>query len=273
MRSESGISILPCKINGLNLDFIFDSGASDLTISVTEGSFMLKNGYLQRADIVNTENYLDANGNLNEGIIINIREIEVAGLKLENIKATISSNSNGLLLFGQSAIKKLGLIQIDLNSNILTVYKGNGTYDYSGYTDKELQTFEIGQNYGGGKIFYIDNSGRHGLVAATSDQTIDGITWANSNNEFIGCNNTSLGFGQLNSNKIGKKEVGISAATVCLQLNLNGFNDWYLPTKDELNELFKKDLLSARFITSSIGARVNTTKTLHGYKVSLLANK
>ena len=45
MKKEGGVSIIPCKVNGLNLNFIFDTGASDVSISLTEANFMLKNGY------------------------------------------------------------------------------------------------------------------------------------------------------------------------------------------------------------------------------------
>ena len=36
--------------------------------------------------------------------------------------------------------------------------------------------FFIGQNYGGGIIFYIDGTGQHGLIAAPSDQSA-GVEW------------------------------------------------------------------------------------------------
>lgn len=133
MKSEGGVSIIPCKVNGLSLNFIFDTGASDVSISLTEASFMLKNGYLDTADIIGTSNYLDANGNINEGVVINLKEIEIAGLKMFNVKASIIKNIKAPLLFGQSAISKLGLIQIDLKSNTITILNGKGTYDYSKY--------------------------------------------------------------------------------------------------------------------------------------------
>ena len=131
MKSEGGASIIPCKVNGLNLNFIFDTGASDVSISLTEASFMLKNGYLDISDIIGTSNYLDANGNINEGVIINLREIEIAGLKLSNVKATIIKNIKAPLLLGQSAINKLGKIEIDLTSNTITILKGQKPHDYS----------------------------------------------------------------------------------------------------------------------------------------------
>lgn len=140
MKSEGGVSIIPCKVNGLNLNFIFDTGASDVSISLTEASFMLKNGYLDTADIIGTSNYLDANGNINEGVVINLKEIEIAGLKMFNIKASIIKNIKAPLLFGQSAISKLGLIQIDLKSNTITILNGKGTYDYSKYAQIKDKT-------------------------------------------------------------------------------------------------------------------------------------
>lgn len=138
LKRQGGVSIIPCKINGLDLELIFDTGASDVSISLTEASAMLKNGKLTQSDIIGTANYVDANGDISEGIIINIKEIEIAGLKMANIKASVLKNLKAPLLLGQTAISKLGKIQLDLNNNTLTILKGKGTYDYSAYslTDK-----------------------------------------------------------------------------------------------------------------------------------------
>jgi len=50
-KMYSGVYEVPCTINELPLKFIFDTGASTVTISSVEASFMLKNGYLKEADI------------------------------------------------------------------------------------------------------------------------------------------------------------------------------------------------------------------------------
>lgn len=131
MKREGGVSTIPCMVNGLNLNFIFDTGASDVSISLAEATFMLKNGYLKESDIVGSNKYRDAVGNINEGITINLRQIEIAGLKLYNIKAAIVKNNKAPLLLGQSAIKKLGKIQLDLASNTLTITTGKAFTDYS----------------------------------------------------------------------------------------------------------------------------------------------
>lgn len=121
MKREGGVSTIPCKVNGLNLKFIFDTGASDVSISMTEASFMLKNDYLSKDDILGKSNYLDANGNISEGVNIILREIEIGGLKLFNIKASVVTNMKAPLLLGQSAISKLGAVQLDLEANTLTI--------------------------------------------------------------------------------------------------------------------------------------------------------
>ena len=138
MKRQGGISIIPCKVNGLDLELIFDTGASDVSISLTEAASMLDNGKLTKSDIIGTSNYQNANGDITEGIVINIKEIEIAGLKMTNIKASVVKNLDAPLLLGQTAISKLGKIQLDLNNNTLTILNGKGSYDYSTYslTDK-----------------------------------------------------------------------------------------------------------------------------------------
>ena len=145
MKREGGISIIPCKVNGLNLNFIFDTGASNVSLSMTEATFMLKNGYLSESDILGTNKFSDATGKISEGVIINLKEIEIAGLKLYNVKASIVTNNKAPLLLGQSAIGKLGKIQLDLEQNTLTILSGKGSYDFS---DKIQQSQQFSNNRG-----------------------------------------------------------------------------------------------------------------------------
>ncbi len=130
MLKEGGVYTVPCKVNGLPLKFIFDTGASDVSISLTEALFMFKNGYLKKEDIGESVYYSIANGDVAKGTKLNIKEIEFAGLKLYNIEASIVHETEAPLLLGQSVISKLGKIQLE--GNILTILtKGQNTYDYS----------------------------------------------------------------------------------------------------------------------------------------------
>ena len=70
------------------------------------------------------------------------------------------------------------------------------------------KTLKIGDEYGGGKIAWLDATGQHGLIAAKADLPgRDIYTWE-------------------------------AAKKACRELVNNGYSDWYLPTKDELNKLY-----------------------------------
>lgn len=112
---------VPCKINNLPLHFIFDTGASDVSISNVEATFMMKNDYLKSTDVIGRQNYLTADGEISEGTVINLRNVNFAGLRLENVKASVVRNLSASLLLGQSVLNRLGKIEIDNGKRLLKV--------------------------------------------------------------------------------------------------------------------------------------------------------
>ena len=121
-KEKGGTYIIAGKVNGLDLNFIFDTGASDVCISSAEAIYMLKNGYLQETDIIGSSFSQIANGDIIENTRIILREIEVGGVVIHNVSASVVHNLNAPLLFGQSAIQKLGPIQLD--DNLLIIKNG-----------------------------------------------------------------------------------------------------------------------------------------------------
>ena len=118
---EDGICKVKCSINGLPLFFYFDTGAADVTISMVEATFMMKNGYLKEQDIVGSQRYIDANGNVSEGTVINLKTVDFGGLELENVKASVVRNQKAPLLLGQSVLGRLGKIEIDNQRQVLII--------------------------------------------------------------------------------------------------------------------------------------------------------
>ena len=121
MQKEGGVYTVPCSLNGVNLKFIFDTGASNVSISLTEASFLFKNGYLTDNDIQGQQNFANANGQISVGTIINIRKLEFSGIVLNDVKATIVHNLDAPLLLGQTAMAKLGKFQFDPNNGTITI--------------------------------------------------------------------------------------------------------------------------------------------------------
>ena len=97
---------------------------------------------------------------------------------------------------------------------------------------------KIGDSYGGGIVFYIDGTGQHGLIAAISDQGSN-KKWGCAGTLISGADGTAIGTGSQNTIDIeaGCAEVG-TAADIAANLVLNGYDDWFLPSKDELNQLY-----------------------------------
>ena len=113
----------------------------------------------------------------------------------------------------------------------------NGT----GYGDElSFCITTIGATFQGGIVFYLDSNGG-GLVAAPTDQstvsaTTDGAVWGCNGSDIMGADGIEIGTGNQNTIdiEVGCLTVG-TAADVCSNLILGGFNDWFLPSKDELN--------------------------------------
>lgn len=120
-RNPGGTFEIPCDINGLALQMVFDTGASDVTISSVEADFMFKNGYLSEKDIKGKTYYQIANGQISEGTTITLREVKISDAVLHNVDASVVKSQRAPLLLGQSAMERFGAITIDNQNNKLII--------------------------------------------------------------------------------------------------------------------------------------------------------
>ena len=119
-KMYSGTYEIPCSVNGLPLKMVFDTGASDVTISAVEANFMLKNGYLSEDDVKGKNRYMTASGDIHEGTILRLKEVQLGDTVLKNIEASVVHNQKAPLLLGQSVLEKFGTITIDnVNSKLI----------------------------------------------------------------------------------------------------------------------------------------------------------
>lgn len=101
--------------------FIFDTGAGDVSISSVEAAFMLKNGFLTSKDIMGKASYHTASGDIIDGTVVMLHDIEMGGLSLKNVRASVVHGQSATLLLGQSALSKLGKIEIDNTQNMIRI--------------------------------------------------------------------------------------------------------------------------------------------------------
>jgi hypothetical protein len=114
----------------------------------------------------------------------------------------------------------------------------------------------VGDLYGGGRVAYVLKSGdpgyvagqTHGLIAALTDLTPAppwGVAWSNFTDSLVGsaAQGTALGTGRANTTAIVSQTIDTQnciggAAYACANLVAGGYDDWYLPSKDELDKLY-----------------------------------
>jgi hypothetical protein len=97
--------------------------------------------------------------------------------------------------------------------------------------------YEPGEYLHGGFIFYIDESGEHGLVCAPSDLQQTSV-WGNCSPS--GAAGKLPGTGKSNTEDIIKGcQETLTAAKHCTDLVLNGYDDWFLPSVNELQLIYR----------------------------------
>lgn len=91
-----------------------------------------------------------------------------------------------------------------------------GTIDRNKQTQlsQAQSAIAIGAEYGGGIVFYVDGTGKHGLVAAKAD--MQGSSSGDGDGGFTWCD----------------------AEAACNALVSNGYCDWFLPNKEQLCQLY-----------------------------------
>ncbi|MEE3999195.1 cadherin domain-containing protein [Tenacibaculum sp. FZY0031] len=183
----------------------------------------------------------------------------------------VQASGDATLGFSIASQTPVGALSIDASTGELTVadaalfdYEINPvitasiSVDNSGNTQTLTATInledqhEIGEYKFGGVIFWVNASGDEGMVCAVSDQST-GIQWWNGTNVSTGATALEIGTGQANTTAIVNVQgVGSYAAQICNDLSLNNYDDWFLPSIDELEEMYNnKEIINETSLQNS----------------------
>ena len=168
---------------------------------------------------------------------------ENANISFEAIDGSVSQSSIQTDANGKASVSWTLGETTGTQSLIITAYKEDGTTALTGSPITVTATaicIEIGDEYAGGIVFYI-NGDCGGLVCAKMDQNNgDKTPWFAGVYTTTGATATEVGSGQANTSAIVLSQGANTnyAAIICDELELEGYNDWFLPSKDELNLMY-----------------------------------
>jgi len=117
MTENNGVCYIPMKINGQELNFIFDTGAANICISTLEAMVLVKNGLLSRSDIIGQTGMINANGEFSVNTKINLMKVQIGNRELNNVEAIVIENPGAVCLLGQSVLSRFGKYTIDNDNN------------------------------------------------------------------------------------------------------------------------------------------------------------
>lgn len=129
------------------------------------------------------------------------------------------------------------------NGKVLTAGATAGSFSW----EEPPKKYQVGDFAQGGIVFWVDETGQHGLVAAKVDQDGgSGIQWYNGSNTDTEAHGDGVYGGEMNTMLIIANQGSNSndyAAGVCANYTVTEsgvtYGDWYLPSKEELNLMYQ----------------------------------
>jgi len=140
----------------------------------------------------------------------------------------------------------------DTVSNYATIIALSDTASSIKEDIPDVKTYSVGDFAHGGIVFWVDESGQHGLVCATEDQD-SGAVWYNNTMTHTEAHGNGVYAGEMNTMLIISNQGSDSytyAAGMCsnyevIENNIR-YGDWYLPSLEELSLMYqKKDVIDS----------------------------
>jgi hypothetical protein len=269
-KTAGEVSLTPAQLASLKGDK-GDKGADGLTTSVNGvtqvgGAITLTKADIGLANIDNTADIVKPISKPTQ-ISLNLKVDKVTGkglstsdytdaekTKLAGIAAgaEVNVNADWNATSGDALILNKPTIPAAANGSETKIGGGTnikvtGAGTFSNPYVVNTRAFVIGQSYQGGTIFWLDESGQHGLIAATTNLglVVKNYIWSDPD---INAMRDGIRAGIYNTERIIKSQGGgVYAAQLCANYKGGGYGDWYLPSKYELNLLYQQQNMVGGF--------------------------
>jgi len=114
LKKSNGVYSVPVELNGvLKIDFIFDSGASDVSISPDVALTLIKTGTIKKEDWLEGAYYKFADGSTAKSKRFKMSSIKIGNKIIKNVTCSISNSIDAPMLLGQSVLSKFGKYTFD----------------------------------------------------------------------------------------------------------------------------------------------------------------
>lgn len=122
IKTQSGLIEVPVVLNDvLKINFIFDSGASEVSLSPDVALTLMKTGTIFESDWLPSQTYTFADGSKAKSKRFLINKLVIGNQTLTNIEASISNSIEAPMLIGQNVMQKLGSVTIDYDNLLLII--------------------------------------------------------------------------------------------------------------------------------------------------------
>ncbi len=122
IKTRNGLIEVPIIINDvLRINFIFDSGASEVSLSPDVALTLIRTGTITENDFLPDQTYTFADGSSAKSKRFLIRKLIIGNQTLTDIEASISNSIEAPMLIGQNVMEKLGSVTIDYENLLLII--------------------------------------------------------------------------------------------------------------------------------------------------------
>ena len=122
LKKENGIFLIPATLNNsVTVDFIFDSGASEVLVSPEIVGILLKRNTISEEDILEDGFYTIADGSTVKMKRFMMKEIKIGNKIIKNVECSVANDLYTDMLLGQSVLSKFGKYTFENNSQTLII--------------------------------------------------------------------------------------------------------------------------------------------------------